>query len=206
PPGRLPLRGPKDRPLLRQAQRLGKGQETMKTMRRTYGLGSIGFGLLLATLSGCQTQVAGMTLPSGHYLKHPPQYFAPDPDFPLQRELAAMQEQAAGLPAAGAAALPPGPVVPPPGAVPAPLPAPPVPPPRSAAAAELPRATSALARGSRLDIGDSPRRSHFRTSPHRKIAGTFPPELVFDPVRTGDATRITEIGVDYRYVWIVKAA
>ena len=36
PPGRLPLRGPKDRPLLRQAQRLGKGQETMKTMRRTY--------------------------------------------------------------------------------------------------------------------------------------------------------------------------
>ena len=100
----------------------------MKTMRRTYGLGSIGFGLLLATLSGCQTQVAGMTLPSGHYLKHPPQYFAPDPDFPLQRELAAMQEQAAGLPAAGAAALPPGPVVPPPGAAPAPIPAPPVPP------------------------------------------------------------------------------
>jgi len=35
-----------------------------------------------------------MTLPSGRYLDHPPQYFLPDPDFPLQRELATQEEQA----------------------------------------------------------------------------------------------------------------
>jgi hypothetical protein len=36
----------------------------------------------------CETHVAGMTLPSGHYLQHPPQYFPPSPAFPLTRELA----------------------------------------------------------------------------------------------------------------------
>jgi hypothetical protein len=95
-------------------------------MRRWHCLGLAGLGLALATATGCQTNVAGMTLPSGHYLQHPPQYFAPSPAFPLQRELAAME--AAGGPAAGvggAAPLPaPAPVAPPPAAVPAPAPAP----------------------------------------------------------------------------------
>ena len=102
----------------------------MKTMRRCQCLDLISLGLLMATLTGCQTQVAGMTLPSGHYLKHPPQYFAPDPVFPLERELAAMQDQAiAQQGAAGPAAVPPQPVVPPAAAVPAPPP--PVPPARN---------------------------------------------------------------------------
>jgi hypothetical protein len=54
-------------------------------------------GLTLAGATGCQTWVpeAGMTLPSGHYLDHPPQYIPPSPDFPLERELATLEEAAA---------------------------------------------------------------------------------------------------------------
>ena len=48
--------------------------------------GLAGTTLSLVVLSGCQTYTGGMTLPSPHYLKHYPQYFAPDPTFPLQRE------------------------------------------------------------------------------------------------------------------------
>ena len=38
--------------------------------------------------SGCQTQIPGtqQTLPSPHYLEHPPQYIPPSPAFPLARE------------------------------------------------------------------------------------------------------------------------
>src|SRR5262249_50865956 len=32
--------------------------------------------------------VGGMTLPSSYYLEHRPQYFRPDPDYPLEKELA----------------------------------------------------------------------------------------------------------------------
>jgi hypothetical protein len=78
--------------------------------------GVVGLGIGLASLTGCQTNVAGMTLPSGHYLQHPPQYFPPSPPFPLQRELAAMEAQTAGQPGV-AAAVPvpppqPAPIVP----------------------------------------------------------------------------------------------
>lgn len=74
-----------------------------KLMRLALAAGclvSVGTGL-----TGCQTQLAGMTLPSGHYLKHRPQYFPPDPSFPLSRELATMQaqNQAAAAADAGAA-------------------------------------------------------------------------------------------------------
>src|SRR5437870_1995844 len=95
-------------------------------------MGAVGLGFGIAALTGCQTNVAGMTLPSGHYLQHPPQYFAPSPAFPLQKELAAMEAQAGGQ--AGAQApgqIPPpqpAPLVPPvpqvPGAIPPPQPAP----------------------------------------------------------------------------------
>jgi hypothetical protein len=98
----------------------------MKTMHRWSYVGLAGLGLVLGTATGCQTNVAGMTLPSGHYLQHPPQYFAPSPAFPLQRELASME--AAGGPAVvpgGAAPLPPpAPVAPAPAQAPAPAPAP----------------------------------------------------------------------------------
>ena len=87
----------------------------MKTMRQWQLLSLAGLGILLAATTGCQTNIAGMTLPSGHYLQHPPQYFTPSPAFPLQRELAGMEAQGGGaLAAPGAPPLPPPAVVPPP--------------------------------------------------------------------------------------------
>lgn len=49
-------------------------------------------GLAMACSTGCQTWFGGMTLPSGRYLEHYPQYFAPDPAFPLPRELASQED------------------------------------------------------------------------------------------------------------------
>lgn len=51
-----------------------------------------GVGLVLMGVTGCQTHFGGMTLPSPHYLKHRPQYFPPDPTFPLQREVDSQQD------------------------------------------------------------------------------------------------------------------
>lgn len=45
----------------------------------------------VATLSGCQAEYAGMTLPSGKYLYDDVQYFAPGPDFPWANTNAATQ-------------------------------------------------------------------------------------------------------------------
>lgn len=58
-------------------------------------------GLLFS--AGCQTWVpeAGVTLPSGHYLQHPPQYIPPSPAFPLSRELTSLEEAAARQPVIG---------------------------------------------------------------------------------------------------------
>jgi hypothetical protein len=98
----------------------------MKTMRRRAVLGSTGLGLALLALSGCQTWMAGMTLPSGHYLQHPPQYIPPSPPFPLSRELASQEAAAAAaMGAPGAVPLPPAI---PPAAPGVPAPAPPLPP------------------------------------------------------------------------------
>ena len=97
----------------------------MKTIRRWQCWTVTGLGLALGVVTGCQTWVPGigMTLPSPHYLQHPPQYFPPSPAFPLSRELASQERMAAqaDASAAGVAAVPPGPVVPPP-PVPAPVP------------------------------------------------------------------------------------
>lgn len=60
----------------------------MKTTRGIKRLSVAAFGLLLVGLTGCQTWVGGMTLPSGYYLDHRPQYFRPDPLHPLEKELA----------------------------------------------------------------------------------------------------------------------
>jgi hypothetical protein len=56
--------------------------------------------------SGCQTYFGGMTLPSPHYLKHLPQYFPPDPAFPLQRELDSMTDPDGATRRSGGAAVP----------------------------------------------------------------------------------------------------
>jgi hypothetical protein len=91
----------------------------MKTLRRGLSWSALVVGLALAGANGCQTWVpgVGMTLPSGRYLQHNPQYIPPTPDFPLPKELASMEAQAAvqGGPPLPAAAVP---------AVPAPPPAP----------------------------------------------------------------------------------
>ena len=52
-----------------------------------------GLSASLCGVTGCQTQIAGMTLPSGYYLDHRPQYFPVEPSFPLPKELATMQAQ-----------------------------------------------------------------------------------------------------------------
>jgi hypothetical protein len=77
---------------------------------------AIAVGLGLSWSSGCQTYFpeTGQTLPSGWYLRHPPQFFPPTPAFPLPREQAGL-EQAASQPTAVPPALQPrgGAAVPP---------------------------------------------------------------------------------------------
>ena len=87
----------------------------MMGLLRNRRLGMAAMAVLLAGLTGCQTWVpsTGITLPSGHYLQHPPQYFPRSPAFPLSRELATMEaNNAAAGPALPAPAPPPVPVVP----------------------------------------------------------------------------------------------
>jgi hypothetical protein len=92
----------------------------MVILRRRPLLCLAGLGLAVGLCSGCQTWTSGMTLPSGHYLQHPPQYFPPSPVFPLTRELAG-QEAIAAAPAPGAPVGPLPPAVPGPG-LPPPVP------------------------------------------------------------------------------------
>ena len=63
------------------------------SMQRRTGLLLASVCVMAGGLTGCQTNLAGMTLPSPHYLQHRPQYFPPEPSFPLSRELATMQAQ-----------------------------------------------------------------------------------------------------------------
>ena len=64
----------------------------MRTNRRWTASVTALLGLALSCATGCQTVMGGMTLPSGRYLEHYPQYFAPDPAFPLPRELASQED------------------------------------------------------------------------------------------------------------------
>ena len=86
----------------------------MKRTRRWQSLWAVGLGLALMSGTGCQTWVPGaaLTLPSGRYLEHPPQYIPPSPAFPLARELAS-QEATWAQPGGPGAAVPlPPPVLP----------------------------------------------------------------------------------------------
>ncbi|MCE9566946.1 MAG: hypothetical protein K8U57_33510 [Planctomycetes bacterium] len=61
-----------------------------------------------------QSANGGLTLPSGRYLeRHYPQYFSPDPDFPLQRELASQEDSDGAARRAGGVAPAPAPPAPP---------------------------------------------------------------------------------------------
>jgi hypothetical protein len=72
--------------------------KNMSALRRTR-LGLLGLTWVLAAAAGCQTWTAGMTLPSGHYLEHPPQYIPPSPEFPLTRELSRQDQTNVAVPA-----------------------------------------------------------------------------------------------------------
>ena len=80
----------------------------MRTTRWYKVLSAAVLGLGLTTSIGCQTWYGGMTLPSGHYLDHRPQYFRPDPAFPLEKELATQQGQSALIDNPGRAVEAPG--------------------------------------------------------------------------------------------------
>ena len=69
----------------------------MKTRCRWAWLWSA--GTVMALVSGCQTWVpeAGLTLPSGMYLRHPPQYIPRSPDYPLTKELSSLEEAGAKM-------------------------------------------------------------------------------------------------------------
>src|SRR5581483_6204972 len=85
---------PRPRTARRAPARGPTGRAVMGSARRWLVRGVAGVGVTVTALTGCQTYPAGfggMTLPSPHYLKHYPQYFPPDPPFPLQRELDSMQ-------------------------------------------------------------------------------------------------------------------
>ncbi len=51
----------------------------------------LGLSAILAANTGCQVSVAGQTLPSPYYMSDDVQYFAPGPEFKLQREAAAQK-------------------------------------------------------------------------------------------------------------------
>ena len=85
----------------------------MRTNRRWTASVAALLGLALSSSTGCQTVMGGMTLPSGRYLEHYPQYFAPDPAFPLPRELASQEDpEGAARRGGGAAPVAPGQPVP----------------------------------------------------------------------------------------------
>ncbi len=53
----------------------------------------VGLGLLsIVGATGCQMNIGGQTLPSPYYMSDDVQYYAPGPEFKLEREAAAMRE------------------------------------------------------------------------------------------------------------------
>jgi hypothetical protein len=82
--------------------------------RRLRAFGAISMVLGMISLVGCQTWIAGMTLPSPYYLQHNPQYFPEDPDFPLERELQTQIDYSGVFKQPDAGVLPPAvPAIPP---------------------------------------------------------------------------------------------
>jgi hypothetical protein len=54
-------------------------------------LAGLGLAVTLG-ITGCQYQVGGQTLPSPYYMTDDVQYFAPGPEFKLEREAAALRQ------------------------------------------------------------------------------------------------------------------
>jgi len=67
------------------------------SLQRSWGTVLVGTGMLVAmslSLTGCQVETGGQTLPSPYYMKDDVQYFPPGPQFKLAREAAAMKAAA----------------------------------------------------------------------------------------------------------------
>jgi hypothetical protein len=65
---------------------------TSQSKRRPWYAALVGTGLLaVVSLTGCQVDVGGQTLPSPNYMKDDIQYFPPGPQMKLQNEAAAQQ-------------------------------------------------------------------------------------------------------------------
>ena len=58
-----------------------------------YCLAAAALASACTALTGCQTDVAGQTLPSPYYLTDDVQYYAPGPEFKLSNEAAALKAQ-----------------------------------------------------------------------------------------------------------------
>ena len=56
-----------------------------------------GMSLVALGMTGCQSSIAGQTLPSPYYLYDDVQYFAPGPEFKLTNEAAAQKAYRAEL-------------------------------------------------------------------------------------------------------------
>jgi hypothetical protein len=55
-------------------------------------LALVACGLLTVTMTGCQTTIAGQTLPSANYLHDDVQYFTKGPEFKLSRQVEALEQ------------------------------------------------------------------------------------------------------------------
>jgi hypothetical protein len=81
-----------------RASPVREGAAIVKVSSHTGRCGLLAGGLLLAACAcstGCQVDVAGQTMPSPYHLTDDVQYYAPDPEFKLSREAAALAEQRA---------------------------------------------------------------------------------------------------------------
>lgn len=68
------------------------------TKRHTWpSLAILCTALCLPTLVGCQTHIAGQTLPSPHYLRDDIEYYSRGPEFKLYRQAQALEEYNASL-------------------------------------------------------------------------------------------------------------
>jgi hypothetical protein len=84
----------------------------MRTNRKWLASVAAFLCVALTSSTGCQTWYGGMTLPSPRYLEHFPQYFGPDPAFPLPRELASQEDPEGAARRAGGPAIGPVPAAP----------------------------------------------------------------------------------------------
>jgi hypothetical protein len=128
-------------------------KEHAKLDARSVGAAVVGAAAAVGEMCG------GMTLPSGQYVNHPPQYFPPSPAFPLPREMAAQQ----AVPMPPPVVAPPWPAVMMPPPMPVPVMAVPVPAPTQPAGGAGARAVRADGKAWLEVCGDGTPFSHCKS-------------------------------------------